>query len=219
MRTNSHLIQILLLFKIKDPSATLRWINLLAADFPGSYLSGTCREGQSGFFCKFTNSPSLCNLTEKEHYSMASLSRLFCVPVMMISFIILVDFADGRCARAKRHSDASRKDMKTVASVEKYVNSIGQGVWCVGKPAAEDIYLRQNIDYACGTEGVDCRFIQEGGDCFLPNTPIAHASFAMNLYYQRHGRNWWNCNFNNTGLVVFTDPSFGKCKYDAEWGI
>ncbi|KAI5055611.1 hypothetical protein GOP47_0029132 [Adiantum capillus-veneris] len=93
----------------------------------------------------------------------------------------------------------------------------GQKVWCVAKPAVDEMYLRGNIDYACGEGAIDCHSIQPGGPCYYPNSPIAHASYAMNLYYQKNGRNWWTCHFNDTGLVVFGDPSFGKCKYTAEW--
>ncbi len=57
--------------------------------------------------------------------------------------------------------------------------------------------------------GVDCREIYESGDCFEPNKLLAHASYAMNAYYQMHGRNYWNCDFKGTGLVAFSDPS--KC--------
>eukprot|EP00250_Pteridium_aquilinum_P014324 c21915_g1_i1 orf=72-524(+) len=136
-----------------------------------------------------------------------------------LSFAIFLAFSDGHSANEKAPLTSLDKSQEKVAEVKAnyYDNDGGQKVWCVGKPAAEDLYLRRNIDYACGEGGVDCRLIQEGGTCFLPNSPIAHASYAMNLYYQKNGRNWWNCHFNNTGLVVFTDPSFGNCKYTAQW--
>ncbi|MCO5564920.1 hypothetical protein L7F22_018588 [Adiantum nelumboides] len=95
----------------------------------------------------------------------------------------------------------------------------GQKVWCVAKPAVDEMYLIRNLDFACGEGDVDCRMIQPRGACYYPNSPIAHASYAMNLYYQKNGRNWWTCHFNNTGLVVFADPSFGKCKYIAQWYV
>ncbi|GJX93427.1 glucan endo-1,3-beta-glucosidase 12-like protein [Tanacetum coccineum] len=44
-------------------------------------------------------------------------------------------------------------------------------------------------------------------DCFGPNKVHAHASYAMNAYYQMHGRNYWNCDFKGSGLVTFSDPS------------
>ncbi|KAL3849358.1 hypothetical protein ACJIZ3_011240 [Penstemon smallii] len=36
----------------------------------------------------------------------------------------------------------------------------------------------------------------------------------MNLYYQFAGRKQWNCNFGNSGLIIFTDPSYGSCIYE-----
>ncbi|KAJ0259263.1 X8 domain-containing protein [Hirschfeldia incana] len=47
----------------------------------------------------------------------------------------------------------------------------------------------------------------EGGSCYDPNTPLNHASVAMNLYYQAQGRHYWNCNFEGSGLITVTDPS------------
>ena len=83
----------------------------------------------------------------------------------------------------------------------------GGKVWCIAKPSVDEVTLMGNIVYACGEGGVNCAAIQPGGACFKPNSLTAHASFIMNLYYQRNQRNWWTCHFNNTGLVVFTDPS------------
>ena len=84
----------------------------------------------------------------------------------------------------------------------------GPSVWCVGKPHADEKVLQAVLDFCCGPGGVDCRDIyNESGDCFEPNKLLAHASYAMNSYYQMHGRNFWNCDFKGTGLVTFSDPS------------
>lgn len=80
-----------------------------------------------------------------------------------------------------------------------------QKTWCVAKPSSEQSILLANINYACSQ--VDCRILQKGCSCFLPDNLINHASIAMNLYYQSKGRNHWNCYFGNSGLVVVTDPS------------
>ncbi|XP_027356513.1 glucan endo-1,3-beta-glucosidase 12-like [Abrus precatorius] len=89
----------------------------------------------------------------------------------------------------------------------------GPSVWCVAKAHAEDNVLQSVLDFCCGPGGVDCREIYEGGGCFRPNKLLAHASYAMNAYYQMHGRNYWNCDFKATGLVTFSDPSYGACRY------
>ncbi|KAG8492651.1 hypothetical protein CXB51_010089 [Gossypium anomalum] len=50
--------------------------------------------------------------------------------------------------------------------------------------------------------------VYESGKCFEPDKLHAHASYAMNAYYQMHGKNYWNCDFiKGTGLVTFSDPS------------
>ncbi|KAG8384537.1 hypothetical protein BUALT_Bualt04G0128200 [Buddleja alternifolia] len=89
----------------------------------------------------------------------------------------------------------------------------GPSVWCVAKPHADEKVVQAVVDFCCGSGGVDCREIYENGDCFVPDKIHAHASYAMNAYYQMHGRNYWNCDFKGTGLVTFSDPSYGKCRY------
>ncbi|MCO5608606.1 hypothetical protein L7F22_062819 [Adiantum nelumboides] len=90
------------------------------------------------------------------------------------------------------------------------------GVWCVASPGASQAQLEQVINFACGEGGADCSAIQTGNACFSPDTLAAHASFAMNSYYQHHGRNYWNCFFNNAGLVTATNPSYGSCTYPSQ---
>ncbi|KAB2601423.1 transcription factor bHLH144-like [Pyrus ussuriensis x Pyrus communis] len=75
--------------------------------------------------------------------------------------------------------------------------------WCVAKPGIPDSELQEIIDFACGVLK-DCSKIQEHGSCFLPNTLISHASFAMNLYYKADAQ--YNCDFNGAGQVVVTNP-------------
>ncbi|XP_057489843.1 glucan endo-1,3-beta-glucosidase 12-like [Actinidia eriantha] len=92
----------------------------------------------------------------------------------------------------------------------------GPTVWCVAKPHAEEKVVQAVLDFCCGPGGVDCREIYESGDCFEPNKVHAHASYAMNVYYQMHGRNYWNCDFKGTGLATFSDPSYGTCRYSGQ---
>ncbi|XP_030525187.1 glucan endo-1,3-beta-glucosidase-like [Rhodamnia argentea] len=87
-----------------------------------------------------------------------------------------------------------------------------QKTWCVAKPSSEQAALMANVDYACSQ--VDCQILQKGCPCSYPDNLINHASVAMNLYYSANGRNWWNCDFRKSGLVVMTDPSYGDCKYE-----
>ncbi|KAL5848017.1 hypothetical protein ACOSQ3_011541 [Xanthoceras sorbifolium] len=107
------------------------------------------------------------------------------------------------------------------ATLEKFSSGGGGGgggpsVWCVAKPHSDDKVLQAVLDFCCGGGGVDCREIYETGDCFKPDKLHAHASYAMNAYYQMHGRNYWNCDFKGTGLVTFSDPSYGTCRYSQQ---
>ncbi|EFH65454.1 glycosyl hydrolase family protein 17 [Arabidopsis lyrata subsp. lyrata] len=77
--------------------------------------------------------------------------------------------------------------------------------WCVAKPSSDQATLLDNINFACSH--VDCRVLSSGCPCYSPGNLINHASIAMNLYYQANGRNYWNCNFKNSGLIVITNPS------------
>ncbi|KAM7259476.1 hypothetical protein ACFE04_015217 [Oxalis oulophora] len=86
-----------------------------------------------------------------------------------------------------------------------------QNSWCIANPMVENSALTANLDYACGH--VDCRMIKQGGSCFYPNTPLHHASFAINLYYQTMGRDMSNCDFGGSGLISLTDPSHGSCTF------
>ena len=84
----------------------------------------------------------------------------------------------------------------------------GPSVRCVAKPHADEKVLQAVLDLFCGPGGVDCREIYVSGDCFAPDKLHAHASYALNAYYQMHGRNHWNCDFKGTGLVTFSDRSY-----------
>lgn len=84
--------------------------------------------------------------------------------------------------------------------------------WCVPRSNASDAALQKNIDFVCST-GIDCEFIRTGGACYNPNTVRSHAAYVMNAYYQAHGRHDYNCNFNHTGVITYTDPSYEACSY------
>lgn len=83
----------------------------------------------------------------------------------------------------------------------------GKHYWCLPKTGADVEALQRNIDYICGLNVQYCGPIQEGGECFLPNTVRAHAAFAMNAYYQATGRNDYDCDFQQTGAISNVDPS------------
>ncbi|KAL4561681.1 hypothetical protein LXL04_033852 [Taraxacum kok-saghyz] len=81
----------------------------------------------------------------------------------------------------------------------------GQPTWCVAKPSASDIELYNNMHYSC--DYVNCDVINPQGACYYPRILINQASVVMNAYYQKQGRNYWNCDFNKSGLITIVDPS------------
>ncbi|CAG7908526.1 unnamed protein product [Brassica rapa] len=91
------------------------------------------------------------------------------------------------------------------------VNSQSHGDWCIANSITDNDKLIKNIDFACSK--IDCGIILEGGSCYDPNTPLNHASVAMNLYYQAQGRHLRDCYFDGSGLITIIDPSYGCCKF------
>ncbi|XP_024386814.1 glucan endo-1,3-beta-D-glucosidase [Physcomitrium patens] len=85
--------------------------------------------------------------------------------------------------------------------------------WCVAKPGSSERDVANALNFACGEGGADCGTIQPGGPCYNPNTLLSHASFAFNVYYQKMGRNYWNCYFGGTGVITITDPSYAGCSF------
>ncbi|CAH2060118.1 unnamed protein product [Thlaspi arvense] len=86
--------------------------------------------------------------------------------------------------------------------------------WCVAAPTSTEKQLEDNLNFAC-SNGVDCRPILAHGACFNPNTPLSHASYVMNAYYQTHDRTDQACKFffPNSGTFTTTNPSYGACVY------
>ncbi|XP_042513889.1 PLASMODESMATA CALLOSE-BINDING PROTEIN 3-like [Macadamia integrifolia] len=93
---------------------------------------------------------------------------------------------------------------------------VGGGVeaqsWCVARSNASNQALQTGLDYACGA-GADCAPVQSNGLCYLPNTLVAHASYAYNSYYQRKNEASGTCDFSGTATIAMTDPSYGSCVY------
>ncbi|XP_010553701.1 PREDICTED: PLASMODESMATA CALLOSE-BINDING PROTEIN 4-like [Tarenaya hassleriana] len=84
--------------------------------------------------------------------------------------------------------------------------------WCVARPGTSQISLQEALDFACGVGGADCSQIQQGGNCYIPNTIQNHASAAFNSYYQKNPSPQ-SCDFGGAAVVVNTNPSSGSCIY------
>ncbi|VFQ90682.1 unnamed protein product [Cuscuta campestris] len=88
----------------------------------------------------------------------------------------------------------------------------GTSKFCVPKPNANDGQLQANINYVC-SQGVDCHPIKPGGSCFNPNNVRAHATYAMNAFYQTKGRHDFQCDFSGTATITSSiPPGNGMCK-------
>lgn len=70
---------------------------------------------------------------------------------------------------------------------------------------ASDSELQLALDYACGQ--ADCSAIQAGQSCWMPNSVTAHASYAMNSYYQKNLENAATCDFDGLATITTIDPS------------
>ncbi|CAM6112507.1 unnamed protein product [Calypogeia fissa] len=87
--------------------------------------------------------------------------------------------------------------------------------WCVAKPDADTNALQSALDWACSSGGADCSTIQVGQSCFLPNTIVAHASYAFNSYYQKESWASGSCSFGGVAQITTSDPSSATCLYSS----
>eukprot|EP00249_Psilotum_nudum_P025552 c30163_g1_i1 orf=307-1884(+) len=85
--------------------------------------------------------------------------------------------------------------------------------WCVGNASVGISRLQEALDYACGLGGADCRAIQRGEVCFMPNSVQAHASYAFNSYWQKMKREGGTCSFGGAAMLTQLDPSYENCTF------
>ncbi|KNA10943.1 hypothetical protein SOVF_139710 [Spinacia oleracea] len=88
----------------------------------------------------------------------------------------------------------------------------GGSVWCVAKPSVPDPIIQEAMNYACGS-GADCGPLQPNGQCYEPNTLLAHASYAFNSYWQRTKAAGATCSFGGTAILVTVNPSSQGCHF------
>ncbi|KAD4982847.1 hypothetical protein E3N88_19518 [Mikania micrantha] len=101
----------------------------------------------------------------------------------------------------------------TLRQQQPLPDGVSLNLWCVAKNNAEDSALQSAIDWACGTGGVDCALIQQGGPCYDPADIRKTASYAFNSYCTKNGMTEDTCNFANTAALTSLDPSHSSCKF------
>ncbi|GFY83072.1 hypothetical protein Acr_02g0013120 [Actinidia rufa] len=57
--------------------------------------------------------------------------------------------------------------------------------------------LQEAMDYACGEGEADCEVIRPQGNCYSPDTVVAHAS-----YWQKNKRVGGTCSFGGTAILI-----------------
>ncbi|KAL6544985.1 hypothetical protein OROHE_009892 [Orobanche hederae] len=77
-------------------------------------------------------------------------------------------------------------------------------LWCIAKLGAPQMTTQAALDFACGM--TDCSAIQQGGNCYNPNSLLNHASYAFNSYYQRNPMPT-SCDFGGAAVITNVNPS------------
>ncbi|GBG85597.1 hypothetical protein CBR_g40325 [Chara braunii] len=103
---------------------------------------------------------------------------------------------------------------KTKSLNQTLTQAGGPNTYCVINDCASDVSIQLAIDWVCGQGQVGCTATQEGGPCFVPNTPVSHGSFLVNKYYASQGRKPSACIFNGAGMIIGENPSYGACIYN-----
>lgn len=109
--------------------------------------------------------------------------------------------------------DMPNTPITTFSPPEGNTTFIDGTTWCVASPSANQQYLQEALDWACGPGLTDCSGIQLGQPCYQPSNLLSAASYAFNMYYQANGNSPVACNFGGTGMITSSDPSYGSCQF------
>ncbi|CAI9116732.1 OLC1v1017962C3 [Oldenlandia corymbosa var. corymbosa] len=121
---------------------------------------------------------------------------------------------DAGLSKTSQTTPSTPKTPVTPANPANPAPKENKPTFCVPKQGVTEPELQANLDYACG-QGIDCGPIQPGGECFEPNTLASHATYAMNLLYQKSGKDPQACDFSQTATFSSANPSYNGCQYPA----
>lgn len=90
-------------------------------------------------------------------------------------------------------------------------NDTTNQTYCVARDGADHKMLQAALDWACGPGKVVCAPLLQGQPCYEPDNVVAHASYAINAYFQQMAKAQGTCLFNGVATITTTDPSHGSC--------
>ncbi|WVZ15155.1 hypothetical protein V8G54_012721 [Vigna mungo] len=99
-----------------------------------------------------------------------------------------------------------------------FANDTTNQTFCVAKSNADTKMLQAALDWACGPGKVDCSPLLHGQPCYDPNSVAAHATYAINAYYQQMAKSAGTCDFKGVASVTTTNPSHGSCIFPGSHG-
>ncbi|KAL6642977.1 hypothetical protein ACP70R_021158 [Stipagrostis hirtigluma subsp. patula] len=85
-------------------------------------------------------------------------------------------------------------------------------LWCVvrtdGKGAVNETALKEQVAAACAAEDAAglCDPVRPGGECHLPDTVAAHASYVFSAYWNRFSEDYGSCYFGGLAVETTVDP-------------
>jgi hypothetical protein len=86
-------------------------------------------------------------------------------------------------------------------------------LWCVVRTdrrgaVANETAVREQVAAACADEATLCDPVRPGGECHLPNTVAAHASYVFSAHWNKFSKQYggW-CYFTGLAVETTVDPS------------
>lgn len=97
-------------------------------------------------------------------------------------------------------------------------NDTSDRTFCVAREDADQKMVQAALDWACGPGKVNCSMMLQGEPCYEPDTVVAHATYAFDVYYHQMAMAEGTCDFNGVATISTTDPSHGDCIFSGSGG-